>query len=159
MAHRGDSVLNDLLLAHAQLVLHVDLTGGNEGVHPGQLGFLDSFPGTVQVRQLGAGQAADDRHVAVRVHLVAHLPRDVAHGVKIVGASHWEAGLDDVHAQLGELAGNVQLLLAGQRGARGLLAIPQRSVKDAQVVGVINPARNLRGRERESVCVCVCVCV
>jgi len=119
----SDSILNDLLPGHAQLVLHVDFAGSNECVHPGKLGLLHCLPGAVQVCQLGAGQAADDRHVAVRMHLVAHDACNVAHGLKVVGAGHREAGLDDVHAKLGELARDVQLLLAGQRGAGGLFAV------------------------------------
>eukprot|EP00967_Tisochrysis_lutea_P082991 scaffold115110_cov21-Tisochrysis_lutea.AAC.1 len=141
----SDCVLDDLLLGHAQLVLHVDLTGGNEGVHPGQLGLLDCLPSAIQVCQLGARQAANDWHVAVGMHLVAHDACNVAHGIKIVGAGHWEAGLNDVYAQLGELACDVQLFLAGEGGSGGLLSVTQGGVENAQIVGVVNAARNLEG--------------
>ena len=40
--------------------------------------------------------------------------------------------------QLGQLLGDLQLLLAGQGGARRLLAVAQGGVEDAHVVGVIN---------------------
>ena len=80
-------------------------------------------------------QAADDGHIAVLIHSVANLERDAAHGLKVVGGRHRKASLNDVNPQLCQLPRNVQLLLAGQRRAWRLLAIPQRGVEYAHVTG------------------------
>ena len=68
-------------------------------MHPRQLGVAHRLPGRLQVLRAGAGEAADDRHVAgQRVHRVAHVLGDGAHRGKVVGRGDGEPGLDDVHA-------------------------------------------------------------
>lgn len=44
------------------------------------------------------GEAADDGHVAVRVHRVAHIHGDRTHSLKVVGGGYREARLDDINA-------------------------------------------------------------
>ena len=53
--------------------------------------------------------------------------------LEVVRRGDGEAGLDDVDAQLGELAGDLELLGAVQGGARRLFAVAQRGVEDVDV--------------------------
>lgn len=103
-------------------------------------------PGALEVGKLGAREAADDRHVArLGVDVVADLDGDALHGLEVVRARHRKARLDDVHAQLGELARDVELLLAREGGAGRLLAIAQGGVKDAHVAGVVDAVGDVVG--------------
>mmetsp|Transcript_11203 Transcript_11203/g.28731 ORF Transcript_11203/g.28731 Transcript_11203/m.28731 type:complete len:415 (+) Transcript_11203:471-1715(+) len=113
VAHSRDGVLHHLVRRHLELELHVDFRGGDEGVHARLGGALHRVPCALQVRELGAGEAADDGHVAVGARLVAHLDRDLPHRLKVVGRRDGEARLDDVHAQARQAACYVQLLLDG----------------------------------------------
>src|SRR5665647_2596533 len=61
------------------------------------------------------------------------LAGDGLDGLEIVRRSDGEAGLDDVDPQLGELAGDLELLGAVQRCARRLFAVAQRGVEDVDV--------------------------
>jgi hypothetical protein len=54
--------------------------------------------------------------------------------------SNGEACLNNVHTQLRQLPGNVQLFLAGKGCTRRLLSVTQGGVKDTDIVGVVNPA-------------------
>ncbi len=133
--HLGDA-LDDLLPVHLELVLHVDVGGGQEGVDAGMGGALDRLPGLVDVAPTGARQPGNDRDVRLRLALgrVAHLDRDAAHGLQVVRGGGGEAGLDDVHAQAGERAGHFQLFGRGHGRAGRLLAVAQGGVENANVV-------------------------
>ena len=61
-----------------------------------------------------------------------------------------EAGLDDVHAQLHQLPCDVELLLCCHGGSRGLFAVAEGGVQDADVGGVGDVVGNvLRAEMRE----------
>ena len=119
-----------------ELVVHVNLGRGDEGVDARPDGILDGIPRHGYVPLVGAGQAADYGHVPIVVHLVADRVGNLPDGVEVVGTGDGEAGLDDVDAQLGEVAGDLELLGRGQGGAGGLLAVAEGRVEDADVVGV-----------------------
>jgi hypothetical protein len=58
-----------------------------------------------------------------------------ANGFEIPGARRSESGLNDINTKALELTGNSNLLIAGHRGARALLAIAQRRIENDQSVG------------------------
>jgi len=124
----------------------VDLAGGDEGVNPRAARVPDGFPRGVDVLPVAPREAADDGHVAVLPEgRVPDLDGDGAHGVQVVGGGCREAGLDDVDAEAGELAGDDELLGAGHGGARGLLPVAERGVEDADVVGVVDAVGDVLG--------------
>ena len=124
----------------------MDLAGGDEGVNPRAARVPDGFPRGVDVLPVAPREAADDGHVAVLPDgRVPDLDGDGAHGVEVVGGGCREAGLDDVDAEAGELAGHDELLGAGHGGAGGLLAVAERGVEDADVVGVVDAVGDVLG--------------
>eukprot|EP00955_Chlamydomonas_euryale_P008138 86396-Chlamydomonas_euryale.AAC.6 len=134
--HGSDRVVNDFLAAHAQLVLHVDLAGGDERVHARQLRALNGVPRALQVRNPGATQTTDDRHVAIFTDIVADHVGDLLHRQEIIIGSDRKSGFNYVNAELGELARNVELLFGRERGTGRLLAVAQRGVENADVIWV-----------------------
>jgi hypothetical protein len=126
-AHRQLRLLEHLLARHAQLLLHVQLAGGDEGVDARAGRPLQRLGGAADVAVVGARQRA---HRAVLDGL-----RDGAHRLEIAIAAGGEAGLDDVDLQPLELPRDAQLLVARHRGAGALLAVAQRGVEDDELVG------------------------
>ena len=120
-----------LLAGHAQLALHVQVRGRDEGVDPRLCGIADPLPGLVDVLAPAAGEPRDDRSVAA-----SDLPRDPPYALQVVRARGREAGLHDVDAEHGELARHLEFLGARHRCARRLLAVAQRGVEDPDVVAV-----------------------
>lgn len=114
----------------------MNLTGGNENMHPRTLGLLHSLPRGVNVPGIAPRETAYDGDVPFLVDAVSDLSGDRLHGLEVRLAGCRKPGLDDVDAELGELARDVQLLLAGHGGAGGLLAVSEGGVEDADVVGV-----------------------
>jgi hypothetical protein len=57
--HRLHRLLDDLVGRHAQLLLHVDRAGGDEGVDAAGRGRLDGLAGAADVVLVGARQRAD----------------------------------------------------------------------------------------------------
>jgi hypothetical protein len=57
------------------------------------------------------------------------------HRLEVAVGAGREAGLDHIHPQALELARDAQLLVAGHRGARRLLAVAQGGVEDDELVG------------------------
>ena len=101
----------------------------------GRGGVLDRLGGAVDVRRVAAGQAADDRPV--------DLAGDRLHRLEVAGRGDREAGLDHVHAEVGEGAGHLQLLAQVHAAAGALLPVAQRGVEDDHAVRV--------GRRRHAV--------
>jgi hypothetical protein len=81
-------LLDDLVGRHAQLLLHVDRAGGDEGVDAAGLGRLDGLAGAADVVLVGARQRADGG-------LLDRLG-DRADRLEVAGRGGGEAGLDDV---------------------------------------------------------------
>ena len=111
-----------LIGRHPQLVLHVDLAGGDEDVDAGRGGRLDGLPAPVDVGQRGAGQPTDDG--------AAHGGGDGLHRFEVALAGDGEAGLDDVDPEAGQLLGDLELLALVERDARRLLAVTEGRVED-----------------------------
>src|SRR5262249_24234418 len=112
----------DVVAGGLELVLDVDVTGGDERVDARPLRILDRVVCRVDVAYVGTGQPGDDRTV--------DCAGDGLHRLEITGRGAREARLDHVHAKAGELLRDLQLLLRVQRDAGRLLAVAQRRVED-----------------------------
>ena len=121
--HPADGLGQGLLAGDAQLVLEVDVAGGDEQVQVRALGDADGLHRALRVAVLAAGQRGD-RDPAPR------LLRDPADRLEVPGRGGREARLDHVHLEPGELARDLQLLRGGQPGAGRLLAVAQGGVED-----------------------------
>ena len=113
--------------------------------------FSPPLPETFQVPDIAASwqRTAYDRDVAIISYFVAHNASNLLHRRKVIQRSHREARLNDVYAQFREVSRNFQLFSRGERRAWRLLAISQRCVEDAHVVGVVDaPGYVLRPRLR-----------
>ena len=87
------------------------------------IGTLDRIDGALRIAVLAAGE----RRNADPLRCLG----DLSHRLKVALRGGGEAGLNDVHLQLGELPCNLQLLRNRESGARRLLTVAQRGVKDA----------------------------
>lgn len=137
------SYLNHLLLTLPQLVLHMNWTCSNKSMNPRPLGVLHSLPSRPNIVLTAPREAANDRNMPLSIDRIANLLGDHLNGLKVVFRGGWEASLDNVYAELGELAGNVELLLGGEGGPRGLLSVAESGIEDANIVGVGYTVRNV----------------
>jgi len=105
---------------------HVDRAGGDEGVDAPRSGRLDRTAGGVDVALVGACQRADGR--------VLDGFGNGADRFGVARTGGGKAGLDDVDAELFQLARDAELLFLGHRRARALLAVAQGGVENKQTV-------------------------
>ena len=123
--------------AFAQLVLEVDVAGGNEGMDAAPHRRGHGLGAGFDVSLGGPGQTADHRTVRR-----ADSGGDPLHGVEIAAAGKGEAGLNDVDTEAGELLGDRQLFFQVQAGTRRLLAVPQGGVKNKNPAGITRHGNN-----------------
>jgi hypothetical protein len=123
---RLDRRLDHLIGLHAQLLFHVDRAGGDEGVDAPRRGRLDRLAGGAHVAFVGARQRAD------RGVLDGFGNGADRFGVARTGGG--KAGLDDVDAELFQLARDADLLFLGHRRAGALFAVAQGGVENNQTV-------------------------
>ena len=90
--HTGNRPLDDVVLAHLQLVFAVDGAGGQEDVDARLFGMAKRFPGPVDIGVAAAGQTADHRAVDPFCNL--------AHSLEVARRRDGEPGLDHIDAQL-----------------------------------------------------------
>src|SRR4029450_3804562 len=90
-----------LLGGHVELVVHVDLAGGGEGVDAGALGRAERLRGTVDVTGRGPAQGRD----GAALDPLGYRP----YRGEVAGGGLREAGLDYVDAQARELPGALAL--------------------------------------------------
>mmetsp|Transcript_56948 Transcript_56948/g.133549 ORF Transcript_56948/g.133549 Transcript_56948/m.133549 type:complete len:310 (-) Transcript_56948:83-1012(-) len=121
-----------------ELVLHVDVAGGDEGVDARELGTLDRLRTALDIRLGRTCEAADDRGVLLTPDRVCNL----LHCEKIIRRSDRESSLDHVDAQAVQLLSNLELLLAGHAAPRALLSVTQRRVEHLHSAR-IPPCRNV----------------
>ena len=119
---RRHRALQDLLAGGVELLLDVDVAGGDEGV--------DARPGGVTHRVPAAVDVGGDRARQARDHGAPDLAGDVADRLEVALRGHGEARLDDVDAEARELPGQGELLRVVHGEARRLLAVAQRGVED-----------------------------
>jgi hypothetical protein len=123
-ADRQAGLLVDLFGRHAQLLLHVQRTGCDEGVDARPRSALERFGRSRDVAVVGSRQRADGR-LADRIG-------DRLHRGKVAVGRRCEARFDHIHPQPLQLSGNAQLLVPGHRGPRRLLTVAQGRVEDDQ---------------------------
>ena len=121
-ADGGRGLLDAFACGDVELVLEMDGGGGQEHVQARRA--RRPFQGAAGGRDVGLLGAAQRRH-----RRPADLLPDGPHGLELARRGDREAGLDDVHTQALELAGQDQLLRRVHAAARRLLAIPQRGVE------------------------------
>ena len=121
-----DGPADDLVLGHLELELAMDGAGGQEDVDARPRRIAERCPGAVDVVGVAAGQAADDRAL--------DLAGDGLHRLEIARRGDGEAGLDHVHAEFAQGAGDLQLLGQVHAGAGRLFAVAQRGVEDDEAV-------------------------
>ena len=88
-----------LIPVHPELVGEMDIRAGEEDMNSPPLCLLYCLPGAVHCLCIGMGQAAD--------YGLPHFPGDEAHRLQVAWGGDGEAGLDDIHLQLLQLAGNL----------------------------------------------------
>ena len=126
-AHRQLGLLEHLVGRHAQLLLHVQRAGGDEGVDARR--FAAGFSASA-ARAMSRSLARASEHTVESLMCVgngcARLEVAVARGR--------ETGLDHIDAQALQLARDAQLFVLGHRRAGRLLAVAQGGVEDDQLV-------------------------
>src|SRR5208337_2096179 len=110
-----------LVPVHTQLVLHVYVGGGDEGVQARHLRIPYGFPGGLDVFIPGTAQADDDRP--------AYFFRYCLNGIEIPWRRYGKARFDLVHAKDFELLGHQHLFMDIHAGAGRLLTVAQCRVK------------------------------
>src|SRR5712692_1498156 len=124
--HRLYGVFQDLLLGLLQLVLEVNLAGRDEAVQPGPPRRLERLQRSLDIQPYCPCQR---RHLRP-----AKLPGDGLSGLEVALGGDREAGFQDVHTQLDELARHAQLVAGVHAAPRRLLAIAQGRVEDVYAV-------------------------
>ncbi len=123
---RGHGFVEHLLLGFLELVLEVDIAGGDEGVDARALGMRQGLGGALHIERAAARQ---------RGHLgPGKLAADRIDGFEIAFAGDGEAGFEDIHAELHQLARHGQLFRYGHAAAGRLLAIAQRRVENIYAI-------------------------
>mmetsp|Transcript_86303 Transcript_86303/g.175346 ORF Transcript_86303/g.175346 Transcript_86303/m.175346 type:complete len:384 (-) Transcript_86303:14-1165(-) len=140
-----DRDLDNFVGGFVEFCFHVNRAGGNKRVDSGQLGSLHGVPRPLDVLGVSSRQAANDRNVSVIEFLVSDDVRDLLHGGEIVRGSNGKAGLDDVHAELCEHAGNLEFFIRREGRTRALFPVAEGGVKDPNVIGVRDLPRNVLG--------------
>jgi hypothetical protein len=126
--HGLHGAAHDLPFLHAQFVLAVDRTGGEEHVDARVLGLFEGFPRAVDVLVAAAGEAAN-------AGAVAEFACDGADGLEVAGGGDGESGLDDVDAEFDQRRGHLQLLGGVHAAAGGLLPVAESGVENDDMVG------------------------
>ncbi|CAL5347861.1 unnamed protein product [Camellia sinensis] len=136
MAHHTPRRLDHLFPRLLQLKLHVNFARSDKSMNPRPLGVLHSLPSRIDIPLITPHETTNHRHIPILIHRITNLLSNDFDGLEVVFGGGRKAGLDDVDTELGELAGDVELLFAGHVGAGGLLAVAEGGVEDADVAGV-----------------------
>ena len=99
---RGPRLAEHVLACGLQLVDDVDVGGRDEGVDARARGVADGLRGRIDVRELSAREAGDDRPL--------DLAGDALDGLEVAGRGDREARLDHVNTEPSELLGDLELL-------------------------------------------------
>ncbi len=120
-------LLEHLIGAHAQLLLHVQRRGCNEGMDARAIGTFERFRRARDVPVVCTRERADCR--------VLYGSGNRLHGFEVTVGTGGKAGLDHIHAQSLELASNTHFLVTGHRRSGRLFAITQGGIKNDEFVG------------------------
>ena len=127
----------------AQLVLEVDVAGGNKRVNPSPWRWSHGVCTGFDVGTRGPGQATNNGAV-----FATNLLSNALHRSEITRACKGEASLDHIHAETGQLLRDRQLLLEVEAGSRGLFTIPQGGVEDQYAAWILGHGNLERGVSR-----------
>mmetsp|Transcript_27396 Transcript_27396/g.81852 ORF Transcript_27396/g.81852 Transcript_27396/m.81852 type:complete len:388 (-) Transcript_27396:8-1171(-) len=132
---RGD--LDALCARDAELVLEVDVGGGEEGVYPVERRVPHRLVAPLQVLLVRAREPGDPHRLPASpaVGELARRLGDLRDGREVALRRDRKARLAHVHAQPRQLLRNLDLLRLSQRRAGRLLAVAQRRVEDDELVG------------------------
>src|SRR5207302_3642051 len=119
----------DFLARLSQLVLQVNVRGGEERMDAGTLSLFQGFPGPVNVKLTGACEC--------RNHRTADLGRHGLDSIEVTLRSDRETGFEDVHVQALELMRHFQLLLEIHAAAGRLLTVTQSGIENEDLLGHI----------------------
>ena len=115
---------------HAELVLHVQRTGRNEGVDALAPGGRERLGGAFDIL---APRTRERAHDGFGDDL-----RDLGNRLEVAVRGDGEPGFDDVHAHRFKDAGDFDLLLERHGRARRLLAVTHGGVEDPHMVAIID---------------------
>mmetsp|Transcript_8326 Transcript_8326/g.17364 ORF Transcript_8326/g.17364 Transcript_8326/m.17364 type:complete len:345 (-) Transcript_8326:267-1301(-) len=120
----------------AQLVLEVDVGRGEEGVDPVERRVLHRVVARLDVLLVGASEPGDAHRQAARPPFreVARCLGHLRDRLEVSLRGDGEACLAHVDAEARELLRDVHLLVLRERRTGGLLAVPQRRVKDDELL-------------------------
>ena len=141
VGHPADRLAKGLVAVDPELVLEVDVGGGDEDVQVGPLGGPDGLHGALRVAVLAARQGG-----------YGHAPGllgDAADRLEVARRGGRKAGLDHVDLEPDELAGDFELLGRGQARPGRLLAVAQGGVEDPDRAG-LDPRARSRGGHRDA---------
>ena len=119
--HRTHRLFQHLLRAHAQLALHMNRRGGDEGVNAPGVGRPERLAGAFDVLVQRPRQTADG----------AVLDR-LGHGpdrLEVTGTGNRKTGLDDIHMHFLQRPGDTHFFIPGHGGAGTLFTVAQGGVE------------------------------
>ena len=114
--------LQDLFPAHLELLVHVEITGGDKDMDAGAGSLLEGLPCGFDVFFSSPGKAADCRPIEALGNQLDAL--------EISRAGDREAGLDDIYPETLKLAGDHKFFFHVQAGAGTLFAVSQGRVEN-----------------------------
>jgi len=123
--HRVAGTLEALVLADVQLVLQVNVRGGDDHVDARALGRPERLAAQIDVSFVAAGEGRD--------HGAPDFFRDRSNASQIAIGGSGESCLDHVDAEDIELPSEPQLFLSSHRVTGRLLAVAQRRIKNDNV--------------------------
>src|SRR5690242_1266526 len=122
----GDRFIEHLLLGLFELVLQMNIAGGDKGVDARPPGVLEALGGALDIERAAARERGDLSPGKLAAHRV--------HGFEIALAGDREARFQNVYAELDQLFGHEQLFGDRHAAAGGLLAVAQGRVENVYAV-------------------------
>ena len=122
----GNGGIENLLARLFQLVLQVDVAGGEESVDAGAFGFFEGAGGAFDVEFHGAGERG-------YLH-PGEFAADRVDGLEIAFGGDGEPGFEDIDAEFDQFGGHSQLLGYVHAAAGRLFAVPESGVEDPDSV-------------------------
>ena len=122
----------DLSSPDTQLVLEMNVAGGNKGMDTSIWGRCHGVSAGLDVATGGAGQTTDNRAV-----LTTNLLGNALHSSEITTTGKRESSLNHIHAKTGQLLRNRQLLLEVEAGPGGLFTISESGVEDQYAAWIL----------------------
>lgn len=127
-------------------MLHMNPTRGDKRMNPRPLSILYGLPSRLNIPLITPRQPTNYGHIpTLSIDSIAHLFGYRPHRLEVFLGRRWEPGFNDVDSKFGQLTRDVELLLRGEGGAGGLLAVAESGVEHAHVVRVGDSVRDVFG--------------